>query len=74
MIVKVDGVDVEINSRCFNALTALISTIEATGGVVRTWDGMYEPAGDPEWVDLGDAYVLACHALGRVPQESSDES
>jgi hypothetical protein len=48
------------------ALRKLIDTIEATGGVSDTSDG-YEPEGDPEWTDLGDAYIAACAALDVVP-------
>ena len=50
------------------ALQALCSTIEATGGCV-------DPGGictlglkaDREWLDLAEAYVLACGVLGRKP-------
>jgi hypothetical protein len=51
-----------------SALDALIDTIEATGGCVRDEDGHVAPEGDPDWIDLGDAYVLACTAIGRTPR------
>jgi hypothetical protein len=65
-----------------SALEALIRTIEATGGclrpgrqtmnlggkeVVESESDLPVPAGDEEWVDLADAYPLACQALGREP-------
>jgi hypothetical protein len=65
-----------------SALEAFIGTIEATGGCVRperrtiNLDGQeiveFEghlpvPAADEDWLDLADAYFLACRALGREP-------
>ena len=49
------------------ALDTFIDTIEATGGCVRDQDGHVAPEGDPDWIDLGEAYVRACAALGRTP-------
>lgn len=49
------------------ALEKFVNTVEATGGVVQTEVGLYEPRSDPEWIDLGDAYILACKALGKEP-------
>jgi hypothetical protein len=65
-----------------SALETFIRTIEATGGCIRPartasspGDERLEfdeiltvPAGDPEWTDLADVYVLACGALGREPK------
>ena len=48
-----------------NALMRLIETIEATGGL--DCDGY--PLGDPEWVDLGDAYLDACAVIERTPMQ-----
>jgi hypothetical protein len=65
-----------------SALEALIRTIEATGGclrpgrrsinlggqeIVESESDLPVPAGDEEWADLADAYILACLALGREP-------
>lgn len=51
------------------ALTALVNTIEATGGLIDDpQGGGFVPAGDEDWLDLADAYVLACDALGRKPK------
>ena len=65
-----------------SALEAFIDTIEATGGCVRPGAGTDPgddaetvefvddrpvPAGDQEWLDLADAYLLACRALDRAP-------
>jgi hypothetical protein len=65
-----------------SALEALIRTIEATGGclrpgrrtinlggqeIVESESDLPVPAGDEEWADLADAYLLACRALGREP-------
>jgi hypothetical protein len=65
-----------------SALEAFIGTIEATGGCIRPGGGAggppgdaiidFEddrpvPAGDEDWLDLADAYLLACRVLGREP-------
>lgn len=65
-----------------SALGAFIGTIEATGGCIRPGativgppgeeiveyeDDRPVPAGDEDWPDLADAYLLACRALGREP-------
>jgi hypothetical protein len=55
------------------ALDAFIETIEATGGCVRNEDGLVSPEGDPDWIDLGDAYVRACTAIGRTPRIAGAE-
>jgi hypothetical protein len=50
------------------ALLNFCTTIESTGGVIQYKDGNYAPEGDPEWIDLGDAYLAACAALERKPK------
>jgi hypothetical protein len=50
------------------ALEAFVEAVEATGGGVRDEMGIVSPVADPEWTDLGDAYVAACEALGRKPK------
>jgi hypothetical protein len=45
----------------------LVATIEATGGLRQFRDGTVAPQGDPEWIDLGEAYLLACAELQRLP-------
>lgn len=54
----------------------LISTVNATGGVrasiSRRVDGMLvighcSPVGDPDWMDIGDAYLLACMSSSVDP-------
>lgn len=52
--------------KMIKALQALVSTINATGGVEQAIETT--PAADPEWVDLGEAYLLACEALGVEPE------
>jgi hypothetical protein len=49
------------------ALDGFIEAIETTGGCFRNEGGVLAPAGDPDWTDLGDAYVRACAAIGRTP-------
>jgi hypothetical protein len=51
-----------------SALRQFIDTINATGGVIRGTYGVYVPAADPEWLDLGAAYVDACKVLGVDPK------
>jgi hypothetical protein len=56
------------------ALWNFASTIEATGGVVEDQYGNTAPAADRDWLDLGEAYLEVCRALGREPLvEKSDE-
>lgn len=50
------------------ALQEFIDAIEATGGVRATPKG-YVPVADEDWIDLGEAYMSACEAIGREPKE-----
>lgn len=50
------------------ACKELAATIHATGGLTVDDDGCDVPVADPEWLDLGAAYLLACEALGYEPQ------
>ena len=49
-------------------LLDLIATIETTGGVEINYRGDPEPAGDPDWIDLGEAYVRAKAVIKEVLQ------
>lgn len=49
------------------ALEVFVDAIEATDGCTIDEIGNVHPVGDPEWIDLGDAYIDACAALGRKP-------
>ena len=45
------------------------SCINMTGGVLRDDSGNVSGCvGDPEWLDLADAYMDACEALGVDPK------
>jgi hypothetical protein len=57
------------------ALDGFIETIEATGGCVQDETGSLGPAGDPDWIDLAEAYVRACTAIERTPlmERTEDE-
>jgi hypothetical protein len=55
------------------ALESFIGAIEATGGVVIDHKGLACPVADPDWIDLGDAYLQACRALGREPGQTDEE-
>ena len=50
------------------ALVDLIETIEATGGVVMLPNGQCAPIADEDWIDLGEAYMRACEAIGKEPK------
>jgi len=53
------------------ALSALIETVEATGGLTNVGPDerpSLAPAADDDWLDLADAYLLACKALNRLPK------
>lgn len=54
----------EMKDKYTAALEALCRTIECTGGILERSDGFMAPACDPEWIDLAEAYLLACEALG----------
>lgn len=54
------------------ALSLLIRTIEGTGGVIQTEEGHLVPWADPDWIDLGEAYRLACESFGREPKIVED--
>lgn len=63
-----------------DALKALISTVEQTGGLLHgenigdePGENEDAPAADPDWIDLATAYLLACEALGREPVYSDKE-
>jgi len=55
------------------ALADFVSAISVTGGVKTDRNGYRVPVCDPEWVDLGEAYVKACDALGVEPKVSDEE-
>ena len=48
-----------------DALILFVRTIEAAGGIHAHSRGYFTPVGDPDWIDLGEAYVEACAVLGR---------
>lgn len=50
-----------------SAAQRLLDTINATGGCLQYPDGTVAPQGDPDWIDLGEAYLAACAELGAVP-------
>lgn len=65
------GVDVasfQVSDPQDNPLVSFCTTIEATGGVQVDRSGFAAPKGDPEWIDLGEAYLAACELLGRRPK------
>lgn len=52
------------------ALMEFIAAINATGGLQQDTkaDGKpLVPVGDPEWLDLAEAYVSACEAMHLTP-------
>lgn len=50
------------------ALNDFVFTINATGGAVRHENGNTGVAIDPEWTDLGAAYIRACAVLELKPE------
>jgi hypothetical protein len=67
----VKGVNVQ---QLRNALRNFTNTIEATGGVRRrdTRSCVY-PAADKAWTDLGEAYMAACKATGKMPMLNAQD-
>ena len=56
------------------ALEEFIDAVEATGGVFIDCGGEACPHGDPEWTDLGSAYLSACRVLKRKPKVDDTRS
>ena|ERR1700674_902162 len=54
---------IELPTPSTDALKALISTVQATGGLVHFPDGSYGCAADEEWLDLADAILVAKQTL-----------
>jgi hypothetical protein len=52
------------------ALGCFVEAVEATGGVLIDHQGLACPVADPDWIDLGEAYLHACRALGREPVQA----
>ncbi len=50
------------------ALKDFIEAINATGGVEFSGRGECAPVADPDWIDLGSAYLAACAAIGVSPK------
>lgn len=55
------------------ALREFVSTINNTGGVWANGDGTHSPVADDDWIDIGEAYMAACEALGEEPMVSQAE-
>jgi len=55
-------------TKMVKALALFIDCIDFTGGIMLDEGKNPVPCVDPEWYDLGDAYVQACEALGRTPK------
>jgi len=49
------------------AAQRLVSTIEATGGLIEFGNGSIAPMVDWDWIDLADVYLKACAELKRKP-------
>ena len=50
------------------ALLTFVDTIDVTGGIRDQGDGTVAPIADEDWIDLGEAYLQACNALGHPPK------
>lgn len=53
----------QISKQVLKALTDFVNAIDATGGVEKDEQGFMVPVADPEWIDLGEAYLEAKKAL-----------
>lgn len=61
------------NHKLVDVLLEFVQAIEATGGVMVDHKGYHVPVADKDWIDLGEAYLKACEALGQEPMESESE-
>lgn len=55
------------NQLLIGVIERFVDTIEATGGIERDHKGYEVPHADPDWIDLGEAYIFACDVIGREP-------
>jgi hypothetical protein len=55
------------------ALESFVGAMDATGGVIIDRHGLACPVADPDWIDLGEAYLQACRALGREPVQADGD-
>lgn len=58
------------------ALSEFIAAINATGGLTKDEEtDNLVPVADPEWLDLGEAYLSACKAMDITPviEENDDD-
>jgi hypothetical protein len=62
-----------LNAFLRQALEEFVVAIDTTGGIKRDRKGYPVPAIDEEWIDLADAYLTACQALGRKPRWATEE-
>lgn len=53
------------SEEALQVLRDLVTTIEATGGLVRD-EGLLAPACDPEWIDLGETAYEAYGVLVKT--------
>ena len=58
----------------YGGLHLLVSTVEAAGGLIKPAEGALFPKGDPDWLDLADAYLAACEDLGIEPKIMKEEA
>ena len=56
------------------ALRQFVDTVNATGGLVVNDAGETAPAADEDWLDLAEAYLAACDALGVAPHNVETEA
>ncbi len=49
------------------AASMLVGAVDDLGGVECVASGMLSPLGEPRLYGVGDAYLVACGALGRAP-------
>ena len=64
---KKDATDTDA-AKIKGALLQFVDCVDATGGVSKDGKGYTVPVADGEWIDLGEAYLAACVALGREPK------
>ena len=55
----------EVKDSMIEALTSLISDVQATGGIIEFNDGLSAPAAEPAWEDLGATILKAHDALEK---------
>jgi hypothetical protein len=55
-----------LSDEAITALGQFLSTVQSTGGLIRLENGLHAPAIDEDWIDLGEAAIMARDVLEKA--------